>query len=381
MPNFLRMIQYTFRVLLLGGVLAALQVCILVKEVFFAIAEKRSAAQGASNDAPMFAEPVRKQKLFSKRNVIRFLPSLVLSVGLLFCGPQALLHNRAMLHAYDHALTSADTAMDELTGRSEFYGLGAGKHGDYFPNNCKWNYVSTRLRGKLIADTDMKLSELADYRALKQISFVVQPSEAGCVLLNVPYAVFEGVEVYRFRTTYSNRALKITAQRDNGGKQVRLDVAGDGNESKIILSYKNAPDFQAYLEETAFGVLVLKGDVTATNLKKERAGKYSLEVTAGENGGVLELPSYYYKGYTLTLATADGRRISVLPVHGRNGFVEAEITESGTLYVEFSAPYLTAATVLTTVGAVAFVGAVAWCVFYKQKKGVLTEAERTSDGE
>ena len=201
------------------------------------------------------------------------------------------------------------------------------------------------------------------------------------MLLNVPYAVFEGVEVYRFRTTYSNRALKITAQRDNGGKQVRLDVAGDGNESKIILSYKNAPDFQAYLEETAFGVLVLKGDVTATNLKKERAGKYSLEVTAGENGGVLELPSYYYKGYTLTLATADGRRISVLPVHGRNGFVEAEITESGTLYVEFSAPYLTAATVLTTVGAVAFVGAVAWCVFYKQKKGVLTEAERTSDGE
>ena len=141
------------------------------------------------------------------------------------------------------------------------------------------------------------------------------------------------------------------------------------------MHYKDAPLFKAYLSENAFGVLVLSGDVTATNLQKEHAGKYSVDVTAGADGGVLEPPSYYYKGYCLTLVTGDGRRVSIMPIHGRNGFLEVEITESGRLYVEFSAPYLTAANALTAVGVALFGGVVVWCVLCKTKKAIKTEKE------
>ena len=379
MPNFLRMIQYTFRVLLLGGLLASLQICILIKEVVFAIPEQWSKKQSESDagDATVQAGSTRIQKIlnktkkiFNKRNMERILPVLILSLGLVYCGSQMIPHNKEMFSAYDKASTSATVAMDELTGRSEFYGLGAGKHGDYFPVNCKWEYVSNRLENELIADKNVKVTEIADYRALKQVSFIVPKTENGYVVLEVPYNVFDGVEVYRFRTTSSNKELKVTVESIDNGNKVRLRLANDGNESKISLSYKNAPAFKEYLEQTAFGVLTLDGDVSATNLEKSSAGKYSLDVAVGENGGVLELPSYYYKGYTLTLVKEDGGRVVVTPVHGRNGFLEAEINESGTLYVEYTSKGFAFAYVLTGVGLFAAVGVIVatWVIQIKETK-------------
>lgn len=394
MPNFLRMIQYTFRILLLGGILTSLQTCILVKEVFFTLPatwkscklsavaidkeeekEEENAAKGekqgakdASCDTSWFARFTRKHKIFRWKNIVKFIPSLVLSLGIVFCGAMAIPHNKAMFDSYNNASQHADVALDDLTGRSEFYGLGAGKHGDYFPLNCRWEHVSTRVKQDLIWDTNMQVTEVADYRALKQVSFIVQKTKDAYAVLDVPYTAFEGVELYRFRTTSSNQSLEITAKSYDGGNKVYLKTANDGNESKIILSYRNAPAFEAYLSKTAFGVLTLEGDALASNLKKEYAGKYSLEVDAGQNGGVLELPSYYYKGYKLTLITKDGRRVALSPIHGRNGFLEAEINESGVLYVEFSAPYLTAAKVLSWVGVTLFCGVLVWCVFYKNRK-------------
>ena len=375
MPNFLRMIQYTFRVLLLGCMLAPLQVCVLIQQIFGSLLERRKRLRGAPNAAPESAEIIRRQKNFVWKNLVKFIPLVLLCAGFAYCGTVGVSHNRAMLSAYDQAATSANVALDELTGRSEFYALGAGKHGDYFPKNCKWAYVSTRLVGEIVSNTNLKVSELADYRALEQVSFVVPKTENGYVVLNVPYEMFDGVEIFRFRTTSSNRRIGITAEQYDGGAKTLLTVANDGNESKVILSYKNAPLFKAYLSEKAFGVLALSGDVTATNLQKERAGKYSVDVTAGADGGVLELPSYYYKGYRLTLVTGDGRRVSITPIHGRNGFLEVEITESGRLYVEFSAPYLTAANALTAVGVALFGGVVVWCVLCKTKKEIKTEKE------
>ncbi len=377
MPNFLRMIQYTFRILLLGGVLASLQLCILIKEVFFTIPEKWSKKQGEAGSSPLSAEITRKQKIinniqkiFSKRNMGRILPVVILSLGIVYCGAQMIPHDKEMFSAYDKASTSADVAINELTGRSEFYGLGAGKHGDYFPVNCQWEYVSNRLEEKLIADKNVKVTEIADYRAFNQVSFIVPKTESGYVVLNVPYNVFEGVEVYRFRTTSSNRELKVTPESFDNGNKVRLRFANDGNESKISLSYKNASAFKEYLEQTAFGVLTLDGDVSAKNLKKTSAGKYSLEIDAGTNGGVLELPSYYYKGYTLTLVKQDGGRVAVTPMHGRNGFLEAEINESGTLYVEYTSEGFAFAYVLTAIGLLGAVGAIVatWVIQTKEEK-------------
>lgn len=385
MPNALRMIQYTFRVLLLGGVLTSLQACILIKEIFFALPQTyRETKQSylsiknqeklkdvdVSSGTSKLMNFLRRQIRFIKKNLFKWIPCVGLCVGIAFCSAMAVPHNQEMFAAYDNAAQHADVAIDELTGRSEFYGLGAGKHGDYFPLQCRWEYVSTRLQDDLIAKSNMNVSEIANYRALKQVSFVVKNSQEPLyAVLNVPYAVFEGVEVYRFRTSTSNRTLDIKAKSYNDGNQVYLDTLQDGNESKIILSYKNAPLFEEYLAKTAFGVLTLEGDVAATNLRKEHAGKYSLEVTAGENGGILELPSYYYKGYTLTLQRVDGSKIVLADRHGRNGFLEVEIQESGTLYVEFSAPYLTVAKALSWTGVVLFVGALGWVIFYKEKRG------------
>ncbi len=383
MPNFLRMIQYTFRILLLGGILTSLQTCILVKEIFFTLPQtcrdcKKSYAEicakeemlnpDASKNTSGFAKFLRKSKIFVKQNFIKLISPLVLSVGIIFCGAMAIPHNKAMFAAYDNASQHADVALDDLTGRSEFYGLGAGKHGDYFPLNCHWEYVSTRVTEDLILDTNMTISELSNYRALKQVSFIVQSTRDAYAVLDVPYAVFEDVELYRFRTTYSNKPLEIKAKSYDGGNKVYLTTVNDGNESKIVLSYSNAPDFEEYLSQTAFGVLTLEGDVSATNLKKEHAGKYSLEVDAGENGGVLELPSYYYKGYTLKLVTEDGRRIALSAKHGRNGFLEVDIPESGTLYVEYTSEGFSFAYALTAIGILCAVGLCLTSAILQKKK-------------
>ena len=141
------------------------------------------------------------------------------------------------------------------------------------------------------------------------------------------------------------------------------------DELENILGQTSTANIEAYLQENAFGVLTLEGDVSATNLKKEYVGKYSLDVTAGEEGGVLELPSYYYKGYTLTLEKADGMVVSVTPVHGRNGFVEVNVTESGTLYVEYTSEGFAFAYKLTAVGVICAVGlCVTSCIVQMKKK-------------
>ena len=135
------------------------------------------------------------------------------------------------------------------------------------------------------------------------------------------------------------------------------------------MSYENAPDFKAYLEEMAFGVLALKGDVTAANINKAYVGKYSLDVAVENDGGVLELPSYYYKGYSLTLQRTDGTYVNLTPIHGRNGFVEVEITENGRLYVEYTQDGFGFVHALTAIGGVGALGlfAVSW-IFQKKKQ-------------
>lgn len=358
MPNFLRMIQYTFRVLLLGGVISVVQICVLIKEVLLTLPEKKE-------DEIIFRIPKKP----SGKEFWKLFSAAFLCVGFLSYGTVAALHDKNMFSAYDNASTSAQVAMDDLTGRSEFYGLGAGKHGDYFPKNCQWSYVSKRLKDELIYKTNMTVSEVGNYDGLSQVSFIVQKTQDGYAILNIPYEAFAGVEVYRFRTTSSNKQLEINAESYDDGRKVRLTTADDGNESKIILSYKNAPVFKAYLQAQAFGVLTLDGDAAATNLKKVRAGEYSLDVSVGE-GGVLELPSYYYKGYKLTLTKADGTRKTLEAAHGRNGFVEVEVTENGTLSVEFSDGYLTVSNVLSGIGATLFVGVAVWACFGKKKESL-----------
>ena len=360
MPNFLRMIQYTFRLLLLGGVVCALQVGILIKEVFMGLAEEKE-----------HEYVICFPRKFQAKQFFRLFFAAFLCLGLFSYSAVATTHNRDMLNAYENTSLQTQVAMDEITGRSEFYGLGASKHGDYFPVNCKWSYVSTRLKKTLISQSNMTISEVGNYDALSQVSFVIaKTEEKGYAILNVPYEVFAGVEVYRFRTANSNKQLEITAQSYDNGKKVRLETVKDGNESKITLSYKNAPAFKQYLEEQAFGALTLQGDVKASNLQRTRVGMYTLDVSIGQKGGVLELPSYYYKGYTITLTKQDGTKQTLMANHGEHGFVTVEIQENGRLSVVFEAEYIVWANGLSAIGWVLF-GGIMIAIFLLENKHVM----------
>ncbi len=361
MPNFLRMIQYTFRLLLLGGVVCALEICILIKEAFIGLAEQQEREY-----------VIRLPKKPSAKQFCKLCFTAFLCVGFLAYGSVASLHNKDMLNAYQNTGLQTQVAVDEITGRSEFYGLGAGKHGDYFPENCKWSYVSTRLKKSLITQTNMTISEVGNYDALSQVSFIAQKTgEKGYAILNIPYEAFAGVEVYRFRTASSNKQLEITATSYDNGKKVRLETVKDGNESKITLSYKNAPAFKAYLQDKAFGVLTLQGEALASNLQRTRVGEYALDVSVGKEGGILELPSYYYKGYKIILTTEDGKQTKLTANHGENGFVTVEIKQSGRLSVRFEAEYINWANALCVMGWAAFIGITVWLLLPETKRAAL----------
>ena len=355
LPEVMGMIQYPFRLMLFGGILTALQTATLLRDKYFAKAsEVEESAENTGVDG-------RKS---ARLRAISLCVCAALCVANVVGMPFSLL--RRVI-----STTRAETVTAEFSGFDEFLALGVRKHGDYFPDGCTEEYVNTRMNAQMVAETDVSVYELANYSALSQASFLTDKS--GYVVLNIPYALLAGAELYRFETAYTNQRLSVAAESCDGGAKTKLTFAEYDGESKVILSYQKAPALQAYLQENAFGVLVLEGDVTATNLQKERAGKYSVEVATGQNGGILELPSYYYKGYKLRLKRADGSSVEVVGKHGRNGFLEAEITESGTLYVEYAADEFNFAYVLTGAGAVGGVGALVFAWVLQRKKREKTE--------
>ena len=341
LPKIMGMIQYPFRLMLIGGILTSLQVAILVKEKNFQRQSIDPEVESISSDVKICGCKSEKWKRISG-----LLCALLLVVNVI--GMPFSLCRRVI------STTRSEVPMASVSGYAEFDGLGVRKNGDYFPMGCTYDYAATRLNKDLIAETDVNVYELSDYRGLSQISFLVDCS--GYAIVNIPYALVVDSKLYRFETAYTNHSLPITAYSHEGGKKTKLLFPDYERESKVILSYQNAPDFKAYLEENAFGVLTLEGDVVTSNLAKEYVGKYSLDVEVGENGGVLELPSYYYKGYTLTLQRADGTRVNLTPIHGRNGFIEVEINENGRLYVEYTLDGFAFSYVMTAIGIVGAVG-------------------------
>ena len=109
------------------------------------------------------------------------------------------------------------------------------------------------------------------------------------------------------------------------------------------------------------------GDISASNFTKTRAGKYAFDVTTSADGGVLELPSYYYKGYRIILEDEDGNKHKLQATHGKNGFIEVEIPESGRVQVQFVSGYLVISYLTSAVGVLAFVGIIAYFVYQKKK--------------
>ncbi|MBQ9714152.1 MAG: hypothetical protein IJV83_02405 [Clostridia bacterium] len=351
MPSFLRMIQYPFRIFLFGGLLATLQFSTLLKAYGFI--NREELCKDVQPQQGVKKAKISAKKFFTGKNALWRIGVCICALTFLVNGSMNIMKLR--LKRRDTVLNNV--SMAEFSGFSDWFGLGAWKNGDYFPKNCTYEYASTRLSKEYVSETDVKIDEFSDYSGLSQISFLANVS--GYAVLDIPYDLFENAEVYRYETVYTNKPLKIALESVDGGVKTRLTIPDYEAESKIILSYKNAPELKEYLQSQAFGVLTMEGDVVATNLKKERVGKYSVEVNVVQNGGVLELPSYYYKGYTLTLEKADGSCENIEDIHGRNGFLEAKITESGTLYVEYTGEEFRFAYMLTAIG---LVGAIGLCV-------------------
>ena len=382
MPNFLRMIQYTFRILLFAGITTPLIIGVLLQEAF---SRKQTLAQQPNNEITPL-QKIKKSFIFPFKKIAwskiawpkigKIACQILLIVGLLFSGVNAYYHNLDMpksLYNNASSTTYGDNAVLPVTGHSEFYGLGAGKHGDYFPINCNRNYVSSRLQKSFFHSYNLKVSELAIYNSLSQVSFLIQKTTGGSAVLKIPYSVFEGAEVYRFSTAPQNQAIEISANKDVRDDRVRLNITDYDKESKIIISYKNAPALKDYLEDIAFGTVVLDGDVQTSNLKKQHAGKYSLDVDGSEKGGVLELPSYYYKGYRIILVDEDGAKHKIQPIHGRNGFIEVEIQQKGRLYVSFTNAYVVISYVMSAIGCLAFAGLIGYCVYKKKNENLAAE--------
>ncbi|MBQ9728029.1 MAG: hypothetical protein IJV85_00355 [Clostridia bacterium] len=380
MPNFLRMIQYTFRLLILSGITTSLALGIMLQDVFFrvkkqpetSLSEATESTDTVEEETPVVTEETQEKKtkrtVFpkGKKQILRWISNIasivVLSCSMVYCVYVGYQHNSAMpksLFNNAGSTTFDSDGVEELTGYSEFEGLGTNKHGDYFPKNCNRTYVYTRLRSTLIGGGNLSVSELGAYAGLEQVSFLASKTEnSAYTLLNVPYEAFEGVEVYRYTTNKDNKQLSITAESASEGAKVRLTMDKYGKDSKIILSYKNAPKFKQWLQETAFGVLTLEGDVAASELVREKAGKYSVNVTVSKGCGVIELPSFYYKGYELKFVTEEGYSYAIEPTHGRNGFIEATLDYSGTLYVEYDSAAETVSYVLSGFGWAALLGAI-----------------------
>ncbi len=359
MPDFLLMIQYTFRVFVIAGITTPLMLGCMVQDIFF---QQKASAESVADTA--FETPKTEAENLpvqhAKKNRI---PAILLSICLAFCGIFAYVHNTEIMDTLDNSSggTYGDNALLEVTGYSEFFGLGAGKHGDYYPIDCDGSYVSKRVKNQLVRSSEVNVTEIAVYDGLQQVSFLIskvtKETKNKTVILNAPYTAFEGVEVFRVETNMANKPLEISAEPTNNGKNVRLVLAEYGGDSKVVLSYKNSPAFKAWLSEKAVGVITVEGDAVATNFEKEYAGKYAFSVVAGEETSVLELPSFYYEGYQVTFTGADGKTQTLTPMHGRNGFVEVTVEESGSLFVQFTSGYLTASYVMTWCGAVALAGA------------------------
>ncbi len=358
LPSFMGMIQYPFRISLLGSVISVFEICYIFRGLLAKKPEKFDedvVSENSENEGVWF----EGKKRFWKIGLLTCLTVCAVTCCVM---PWFILRRVG-------STTYRDSVLSETTGFSDCQGLGSGKNGDYYPKNCTYEYSTTRLCDGFVTETSdgVYVYELSDYSGLSQVYFLA--SGNGYAVLEIPYALTENVAIYRYEEKGTNQPLAVTAESYDGGEKTKIVFPGYDQSSKIILSYKNAPDFKAYLQENAFGVLTLEGDVSATNLKKEYVGKYSLDVTAGEEGGVLELPSYYYKGYTLTLEKADGMVVSVTPVHGRNGFVEVNVTESGTLYVEYTSEGFAFAYKLTAVGVICAVGlCVTSCIVQMKKK-------------
>ena len=278
---------------------------------------------------------------------------------------------------YDRSALSADYV-------SHYEGLGGSKSGDYFPSIGVWDYyeyTSTRVNAAAVLEADTEVLEFSHYPSRSQVVFLVKDAAHGFVTLNIPYAAAQGCAYSVNRTRYPNTSVQpqVRGALAEGEEYLRIELSGVQGEALVVIDYSQNAALGEYLEEHPFAFVVKSGEAAFSKFVKQNTFTYSVEIAA-EEGAVVELPTLYYKGYEL-IWEENGQRTALKPVHGENGFIEAAVQGSGTLYVRFAPAYITAANAVSVAGTVLFAAACAGVPLFLRRKtrGARRESDERTD--
>lgn len=326
---------------------------------------------------------------FSWRMFIVNMPLLAISIGYLLKNSEFFSHKFSLIFGtvicligslsmainYNFCLNGkASNTIDKyassqlINGKSENLGLGASKKGDYLPNGCTTDYLFNRAQN-MILETDVKLTELANYQSINQLSFMIGKNKGGYAVLDLPYDLFEDTEIYQISSDYHEERLNVVKSNNNGNLQLSFEEYS--NECKITISYKEDSNLDNYLKQNPFEFVVKSGDVEFTNFIKQSAYDYTVDVNVTSYSSI-ELPSLYYKGYKITLIS-NGVEEEISHTLGENGFIEISLENSGTLHVEFVGDYIKTSNYVAIAGAVLSIVLSIVCFAIPKKYTLLNE--------
>ena len=278
---------------------------------------------------------------------------------LIVCGVSGLffVFGLTLMVIYSYGANFAPRNFDSrINGLSFNQGIGSEKVGNYYPKGATNEYVFYRAND-MILESDVEITEFANYQGLKQISFVIEEdTRSSYVILKIPYDVCNGLKVYQCDSIYTTNIyeLEYNFESKDGINYLKIEFIETGVSSKIILDYENCETLENYLKENPFEFIIINGEATFTNFVKTNSHCYDVDIVV-DNSVTVELPTLYYKGYVATLITQDGQIHEIELTSSENGFLEANITESGTLHIEFRAGYVTLSNVISIFGIISFV--------------------------
>jgi len=268
---------------------------------------------------------------------------------------------------------------DDFNMLSVNNGLGSSKVGDYLPKNAKYDYIVNRA-DDMILDSNSNVIEFANYQSIKQIQFIVnlgevedleegQEIETKYVVINIPYIYCDKIEIYQCQVDHPFKRIKLESmsQNINGEDYLKLEFKNFNGESKITIDYKEGASLFNYLIKNPFEFIIMGGDYNAsfTNFIKENSHTYSVEITAERNTKI-ELPTLYYSGYKLTYKT-NSKEYKLDAERNENGFLEVEVFESGTLYVEFKPVRVIISNIISVIGVISFIVFTVFLYEYEKK--------------
>lgn len=319
LPSIFGMIQFVHRLLMLTSFFMVLQLAYVVKYFNF--------------------------------KKVKILNIALLLLVIIYSGVNCGVFSKNAFDMYNSAYFE-NVISEESSGFDINHGMGYWKNGDYYPNGATSNYVFYRVNGNIILSTDLDIKEFANYQLIDQLSFIVTPKDNNIVELDIPYSVLSNENVYQISSDVNNEYFEVSVVESSNGN-TQLVLTQTEKECKIVIPYQENGELDNYLKENPFEFVVKSGDVRATNFIKDSASAYSVEFLTNETS-IVELPTFFYKGYTVTFTDQQGNTSYLEAVHGENGFIEIEIDQSGTVKVEFNPTYVRTSNIVSIVSAVLF---------------------------